>query len=364
MSARYVPGPSRRLTALYLLPCVALALFAAPAQAQSASESPESPIAPAAPPVAPPAPDAPAPAPSVPAPPSQAPSVTEPTPAATPTPAVPADGAAVNPEPPAGKAAFAPLPPERPESKKPKAEPHSPPPAEEAAPNLPPKPVAHAAYDESPKDQDDDSGGLLGPFRLGFLIGTGLPEVANLGAQMKLTRFIGAGVNVGLIPTVKISYYGDATLKYQEYDAYGRIYPFGGAFFLGAGVGYANIKGTLSNRFNLTAVQAMYPGVPGIPGSVDVNSDATVRTLVLTPQIGFMKIFDVGFAIGLDVGAQIPIAPSKVDFSTAAPGLPSVIADAVQRQYINPNDEKVRSTLDKIGRTPLPTFNLKIGWFL
>ncbi len=129
-------------------------------------------------------------------------------------------------------------------------------------------------------------------------------------------------------------------------------------------MGYASIKGTLASRFNLSAVQAMYPGVPGIPASVDVNSDASVRTLVLTPQIGFMKIFDVGFAIGLDLGAQIPTAPSKVDFNTVAPGVPSVVADAVRRQYINPNDEKVRSTLDKIGRTPLPSINFKIGWFL
>lgn len=204
--------------------------------------------------------------------------------------------------------------------------------------------------------KDDESNGLLGPFRIGFLIGTGLPEVANLGAQMKLTRFIGAGINVGLIPTVKISYYGDATLKYQEYDAYGRIYPFGGAFFLGAGVGYANIKGTLTKNFSLSPWN--------LPGSIDVTSDATVRTLVLTPQIGFMKIFDVGFAIGVDIGAQIPIAPSNVDFNTVAPGVPDVLANEFQTRYINPNDEKVRSTLEKIGRTPLPTFNFRIGWFL
>jgi len=218
--------------------------------------------------------------------------------------------------------------------------------------------------DGDSSSKGDESNGLLGPFRIGFLIGTGLPEVANLGAQMKLTRFIGAGINVGLIPTVKISYYGDATLKYQEYDAYGRIYPFGGAFFLGAGVGYANIKGTLTKRYDTSAVQSAYPAVPGIPAAVDVNSDANVRTLVLTPQIGFMKIFDVGFAIGVDIGAQIPIAPSNVDFTTAAPGVPSIVADEVRRRYINPNDEKVRSTLERIGRTPLPTFNFRIGWFL
>ena len=205
---------------------------------------------------------------------------------------------------------------------------------------------------EDPENSDDESRGLLGPFRIGVLVGTGLPEVVSFGAQLKLTRFFGAGVNIGFIPTVKIKYYGDAAQKYQEYDVYGHIYPFGGSFFLGAGVGYAQIDGTLINQFRVSGI------------AVDVTSAATVRTLVLTPQIGFMKIFPVGFAIGFDIGAQIPIAPSQVEFNTVAVGVPPQLADMIQRDYINPNDEKVRHTLDVVGRTPLPTFNLKIGWFL
>ncbi|HEY0466459.1 MAG TPA: hypothetical protein VGC79_19755 [Polyangiaceae bacterium] len=200
---------------------------------------------------------------------------------------------------------------------------------------------------------DQDSGGLLGPFRIGVLVGTGLPEVVSFGAQLKLTRFFGAGVNIGFIPTVKIKYYGDAAQKYQEYDVFGHIYPFGGSFFLGAGVGYAQIDGTLVNQVRVSNL------------AIDVTSNATVRTLVLTPQIGFLKIFDVGFAIGFDVGAVIPIAPSQVEFNTVAVGLPPGQAgEIIQRDYINPNDEKVRHTLDTLGRTPLPSFNLKIGWFL
>jgi hypothetical protein len=228
-----------------------------------------------------------------------------------------------------------------------------------------------ASADDSKKD---DSGGLFGPFRIGALVGGGLPEVLSLGGQLKLTRYFGAGINIGLIPTVKIGFYGDATLSYQEYDAYGRIYPFGGAFFVGAGAGYATVRGTLATNYSLSSQEgtalteachaAGVKDCPAPPSSVDVSSQASVRTLVLTPQIGFMHIFGSGFAIGLDVGAQIPIAPSKVDFSTSTTQLPAEIQSVVQTQYIDPNDQKVRSSLDKIGRTPLPTFNLKIGWFL
>ena len=336
----------------FALPIV-LVLSERPAVAQSTADAPEAPLAPDAPAVAPPSADPPTPAPSEPAPPNQAPPITEPTPAATPT--LPREAAAPQPEPPAGSAAFAPLPAATREIAKPKPAPASSP--TEDAPSVGSRPVSHADYDEPAKH--DDSGGLLGPFRIGVLVGTGLPEVVNFGAQLKLTRFIGLGVNVGLIPTVKVRYYGEAAQKYQEYDAYGHIYPFGGSFFLGAGVGYAQIDGTLVNRFNLAALNQ-----PGVSGMVDVTSDASVRTLVLTPQIGFLKIFDVGFAIGIDIGAQIPIAPSEVKFNTVTVGIPQGLNDYVRTTYINPNDEKVRSTLNTLGRTPLPTFNFKIGWFL
>ncbi len=269
MSGRVFLGSLRRPSThpqLTPIACLALLLSAAPALAQSVADSPEAPIAPDAPSVAPPAADPPAPAPSVPAPPSQAPPSDEPTPAPTPTPEV----GAPKPEP-ASSAAFAPLPAEPTETAKPPA-PQS---ALPVAASAPAKPVSHAVQDSSAKNAD--SGGLLGPFRIGVLVGTGLPEVANFGAQLKLTRYIGLGVNVGLIPTVKIRYYGEAAQQYQEYDVYGHIYPFGGSFFLGAGVGYVKIDGTLVNHFVLADLQA------GVPGAIDVTSDASVRTMVLTP---------------------------------------------------------------------------------
>lgn len=353
MSGRFSLASSRRFVSLTA--CLLSTLSAASAFAQTVADPPQAPLAPTEPPVAPPAPDAPPPAPSEPAPPSQAPPSTEPTPAPTPSPE-PAPAAAPATVAPSS-AAFAPAPeaaPAKPQSQsRPPATSAAAASSASAASTQAGQPVA----DASPKD-DDNSGGLLGPFRIGVLAGTGLPEVLNFGAQLKLTRFLGAGINVGLIPTVKINYYGDAQQKYQEYDVYGHLYPFGGAFFLGAGVGYAQIDGVLVNHFNLAALQQ------GLSGSVDVTSSATVRTLVLTPQIGFLKIFDIGFAVGLDVGAQIPIAPSEVHFNTAAAGIPPALEDEVRTKYINPNDEKVRHTLDTVGRTPLPTFNFKIGWFL
>lgn len=234
----------------------------------------------------------------------------------------------------------------------------------------PSAPNAGAGEPSSPPRADDssssdDANGLFGPFRIGVLVGGGLPDLVSLGGVIKVTRYFGAGINVGVIPTVHISFYGDAKLSFQEYDAYGHIFPFGGAFFLGAGVGYATLRGTLANHFVPSAaerqkLQQMYPGV-SVPASADVNSQASVRTLVLTPQIGLLHTFGSGFTLGADVGAQVPIAPSQVDFTTVTtPTIPAQL----KATFIDPNDAKVRSSLDKVGRTIIPTFGIKIGWLL
>ena len=185
------------------------------------------------------------------------------------------------------------------------------------------------------------------------MVGVGLPSLLSLGGTIKLTRFLGGGINLGLIPTTKLSFYGQAKLSYQEIDVYGRIYPFGGSLFLGAGVGYATVKGTIENP----VITAMY-GVDTV--ELQFSSVASVQTMVLTPQLGFLRTFGGGLSVGMDVGAQIPIAPSQIQFETRTPDLPQVVID----QYVTPNEAEVRSTLEKIGRTPIPTVNLRLGWLL
>ena len=295
------------------------------------------------------------------APPSDAPPV-EPAP---PPDAAPAPIPAPPTAPATGSAAFEPLPAAEsaptPVAKHPRSVPddaavEAPAPAAPPAPSAPMTTSGSALPISDANAADADADGIFGPFRIGVLVGTGVPDVLSLGGAIKLTRYFGAGINVGVIPTIRLSFYGDAKLAYQEYDAYGRIYPFGGSFFLGAGVGYASIRGMITQTYDLSA----YSGL-GLPKSVSIESRGSVRTLVLTPQIGFQHVFGSGFTIGIDVGAQVPIAPSDAKFSTEPP---KKLPEQYVTQYITPNDEKVRSTLDKIGHTVIPTINLKIGWFL
>ena len=206
------------------------------------------------------------------------------------------------------------------------------------------------------ENKADQSDGLFGPFRIGPVVGVGLPNLLDFGVTSKLTRCFGAGFHVGLIPKFRISYYGDATLSFVEYDVYGRAYPFGSSIFVGAGVGYATAKGTLASNYDLTPYQAI---VPTLPATFLLNSQGSVHTLVLRPEIGLFHPFDSGFSFGVSVGMQIPIAPSQVNLNENLPaGLPQSVID----QFVGPSDQKVRNTLRTVGRAPIPTVSVFVGW--
>jgi hypothetical protein len=219
-----------------------------------------------------------------------------------------------------------------------------------------PKPSAEEAEAKPDEEDEDDTDGLFGPFRIGGLVGVGLPSVLSFGPAIKLTRYFGAGLNIGLIPTIKISLYGEAKIAYLETDIYGRIFPFGGMFFVGAGVGYATVTGSFRSSFDVRPYQAI---APDLPDTLVVESRASVRTLVLTPQIGLQHTFGSGFTLGIDGGLQVPLAPSEVDFETELP--PNVPPEVIEK-YVEPNDQKVRDTLETIGRAIIPTLNLRVGW--
>ncbi len=343
-------------------------LVTRPAPAQASVDAPPAAAFPNADASAMPPVDPPSAAPDSSAAPPPAPAVKADAPVESPAPSPPsgAPSPAVGP-PSVGGASFAPVP-ESPAQHGPKRPvPAVPPKAatpRRAAPGAGPAQAGAQSTPDAPpgtpsavlpeSEPQDDSYGIFGPFRIGFLIGTGLPDLLSLGGTIKVTRYFGAGFNLGMIPTVKLSLYGDATISYHEYDLYGRVYPFGNAFFLGAGLGYAKIVGTLANRYALTPEES---AASGLASPVQIDSRGSVRTLVLTPQLGLLKTFSSGFSIGVNVGAQIPIAPSTVDYATHVP-------PGVPEQLVTPNDDKVRSTLNTVGRTTLPTFDFKLGWLL
>ncbi|HEY3494432.1 MAG TPA: hypothetical protein VGK73_07095 [Polyangiaceae bacterium] len=239
-----------------------------------------------------------------------------------------------------------------------------------APPTAPPAPVAGAssapALQDPPKKQDDedltkrdDQNGVLGPVRIGPMIGTGLPGLLAFGGMLKLTRYFAAGVDVGIIPNLAFSFYGDASVAYQGYDVYGRIHPFGNSFYFGAAIGYAHMTATYQDT---QEVPPQYASLfPELGSSVTYTSEATMRTLVLSPSLGFFHIFKSGFSLGIGAGLQIPVAPSELEYNSRTdPNLP----DAIEDQLLGPTDQIVTDTLESVGQTPIPRFELRMGWML
>lgn len=184
-----------------------------------------------------------------------------------------------------------------------------------------------------------------------------MPSILSFAGEIRLTRYFGAGVRVGLIPTVNFSYYGQATVAYQDYGAYAHIHPFGGGFLLGAEIGYALVKAHYAGTYDTSKYAAL-----GAPSSITTINDGSVQTLVLTPELGYIHTWRAGFTFGFDIGAQIPAASSRVKLEqhVVAAGLPSDLL----APYLAPDQEKVRHTLAKVGQTVLPAFHLRIGWLL
>lgn len=183
-----------------------------------------------------------------------------------------------------------------------------------------------------------------------------MPNLLSVGAQLSIAGYVALGANFGFIPKLRIPLYGEATLNYEEYDAYARIYPFGALFFVGCGVGYDRIEGTLDTTLDTSAFVGR---VPGARGTLRVQHAASISTFIVTPQIGLFKTFKSGFSVGVDVGAQGPIAPSEIEFETS---VPSWVSPTIIDQVVTPSEDEVRETLRRVGRSVVPTLNLKIGW--
>jgi hypothetical protein len=138
-----------------------------------------------------------------------------------------------------------------------------------------------------------------------------VPSLIDIGGMVKLTKYFGAGINFGLVPEIEFSYYGDATVSYQSYDAFGHIHPFGGGFFLGARIGYAAVEGSYASDIRVSS--------GSISGTLTYDSRAKVKTMVLTPELGYLYTFDSGFTFGVDFGAQIPVAPQPHPLRKSGP---------------------------------------------
>jgi hypothetical protein len=66
------------------------------------------------------------------------------------------------------------------------------------------------------------------------------------------------------------------------------------------------VRGTLASHVDISANPP-----PGVPASLEYASRASVETMVLTPQIGYLQTIFAGFALGIDFGARFRSLPAR-----------------------------------------------------
>ena len=120
--------------------------------------------------------------------------------------------------------------------------------------------------------------------------------------------------------------------QFNAFDADIRVFPFGGAFFLGSSFGRQSFKAAV------TESTALGPQT----GSVNLT------TVYATPRLGYLWTFGPGIVLGVDAGVQLKL--SNEQHVTMPAGSSQSMQDDAQ------------SLVDFAGSLPLPSFHFRLGW--
>lgn len=167
-----------------------------------------------------------------------------------------------------------------------------------AAPVALPAPAVAAADDAAADDEGDKAdesekghaGGscVLNNVCFGPVLSLiGPPNLIGGGLHFRLGDYFGAGVEYQATPSISIN---PIKVSSSLFSVNGRVYPFAGAFFLGAGFGYQSINGAFSNSDVSVAANASFPAAMF--------------------GLGFMG--KDGFVMGMDLNVLVPLGSSSV----------------------------------------------------
>lgn len=209
------------------------------------------------------------------------------------------------------------------------------PPASADGASVPPSaldaPVAQPRF--SPvRDQDTKSEGIIP----GILFGPKLSIVSlptpAVGIEVKAYQLLGASFDYGFIPDFTVS---NVTLGLKTWNVAAKVYPFRGAFFLGATLGAY----TFTGKSTVTDANGQ-----SVAAKLDVSAT------FIGPELGWRWVWRSGFFTGLDLGWQFPLNyKSTLDVAGGVPA--GTIKD-------------VRDNADKYVKSGLPALGLfQLGWF-
>lgn len=133
--------------------------------------------------------------------------------------------------------------------------------------------------------------------KLGITGALGFPHILSGQVSYRITDRFALGVAYGGVPLMGSSTKScGAVVSFQGYNVEGvaRFHPFKGSFFLGGNLGYQD--------FRVNTVQKL--GVP-----YEINDG--IRSVYVTPHIGWYKVYSCGITIGSELGAQFPLSSKR-----------------------------------------------------
>lgn len=139
----------------------------------------------------------------------------------------------------------------------------------------------------------------LGELCLGPVFTLGAINPLGLGVHARYGENLGFGLDWQFIPSLT---FGSASAGWGMVAGEGRWYPFGGAFFLSGGLSYQYFSASASSGSGTSRID--------VSGSVGIPSF----------KLGLGLMGHDGFVMGIDLGFQIPLGGTDVDFDAATGG--------------------------------------------
>jgi len=136
----------------------------------------------------------------------------------------------------------------------------------------------------------------LGELCLGPVFTLGAINPLGIGLHARYGENLGFGIDYQFIPSLT---FGRASAGWGMVAGEGRWYPFGGAFFMSGGISY--------QYFNASASAGSGASQIDVSGSVGIPSF----------KLGLGVMGRSGFVMGIDLGFQIPLGGTNVDFDAA-----------------------------------------------
>ncbi|AKV01167.1 hypothetical protein AKJ09_07830 [Labilithrix luteola] len=151
-------------------------------------------------------------------------------------------------------------------------------------------------------------GGLLGPLRFGPTIGVGAPDGGRVSFAFKYAGVLALGASGAYLPETEIPTTG-ASVKRVGGEAFARVHPFRGAFFLEFAAGYAQTKGAVTEE------------TEAFNKATSVSGHAYAATTYLAPKLGYQWMLPLGITAGFDIGVEIPVHSRGPTYDVSKYGL-------------------------------------------